>query len=332
MNRLLIVITALILLIAAQPALAKSNVDKAHDLITIGKNYEAQSLLNSAIINDPLNADLHYEAGLLYLRMGDTREFDLAMENACKLKSANCPKVADYYYNMGHSALDSERNTANAYRSYTKAFEYNPAKRNEALARVQKSGLDWLGRGEIDIADSRFELLTRFDPSRKEHIGKQFFEQGRAASPEGAIMLFEKAVKYDPAYKKQAGDALAEMAKEEKSSQDNRDALKRAAGKYLGKDEMLVHFPPDFRELEIMEIYETPILSKGDISPIWIRGPQGISSIRQIESNHGFSYLLRDGTIFNREKGEKLPDNNNYDVKIISHHDGTLVKMRFRKP
>lgn len=88
MTRLLILISMLILVITAQPVLAKSNVDKARDLITIGKNYEAQALLNSAIINDPLNADLHYEAGQLYQRMGNSGDFDLAMQNACKLKSA----------------------------------------------------------------------------------------------------------------------------------------------------------------------------------------------------------------------------------------------------
>lgn len=90
-------------------------------------------------------------------------------------------------------------------RALSKAFEYNPAKRNEALARVQTSGSDWLARGEIGLADSRFELLTHFDPSRKEHVGKQFFDQGRTATPEAAILLFEKAVKYEPAYKKQVG-------------------------------------------------------------------------------------------------------------------------------
>lgn len=72
-----------------------------------------------------------------------------------------------------------------------------------------------------------------------------------------------------------SGDALAEMGKDEKYAQNSRDALKSAAGKYLGKEEMLVHFPPDYKIYEPRAEPYVFNLKAGETTDHWIMFPEG---------------------------------------------------------
>ncbi|SEA17373.1 hypothetical protein SAMN05660420_01477 [Desulfuromusa kysingii] len=136
MTRLLIVILCAITLLLPQTAFAKSNIDKARDYAKIEKTSEARQLLNQAILDDPLDADVHYEAGLVYSQLGMTSDFDLAMKNACKLKPSYCPKVAEPYYNMGFNLLEQRNDTYAASRAFEMAFAYAPSRKPSAVSRI----------------------------------------------------------------------------------------------------------------------------------------------------------------------------------------------------
>ena len=309
--------------------LFQTNIEKARDLAKIEKKYEAKELLDEAILDDPLDADVHYEAGLVYGQLGMTSDFDLAMKNACKLKQSYCPKVAESYYSMGFNHLNrgSQRS---AIRSFEQAFTYQPAKRSEAINRLLASGKSLLSSKNINGAEMYFSALTHFSPSHKDQVAKLYFDMGQNSSSEEAITLFRKAIYYSKDYKEQAGHKLAEMAKDNKYSEKEKSAFRREAGKYLSKSEMLAYFPPDFLELKVNEDHSFPILSKGEETNIWVRSPYGKNTTFSITSNNFYKIKVRGGKTFNTLMGDKIPDNKYRDFKLIALADNLKLTVRFK--
>ena len=78
MLRLLVGLFVCVALLLPQTVLAKSKIDMARDYAKIEKISEARQLLDEVILADPLNADVHYRAGLVYQQLGDIRNFILA--------------------------------------------------------------------------------------------------------------------------------------------------------------------------------------------------------------------------------------------------------------
>ena len=242
MFRLLIVFFILATLSLPQMSFAKSKIAAARDYAQIEKNSEARQLLDQAILDDPLDADVHYGAGLVYGQLGMTSDFDLAMKNACKLKSSYCPKVAEPYYSMGLKNL-SRGNQRSAIRSLEKAFTYQPAKRAEAINRLLTSGQGQLSHKNRGGAERYFSVLTHFDSSYKSQVAKLYFDMGQKATSGEAIEYYRLTSRYSDAYKKQIGDDLASMSKDNKYSDNEQNALLIEARKYLSDAEMLAHFP-----------------------------------------------------------------------------------------
>ena len=304
--------------------LFETNIEKARDLAKIEKKYEAKKLLDEAILEDPLDADVHYGAGLVYSQLGMTSDFDLAMKNACKLKSSYCPKVAEPYYTMGFNYLNGGSQRS-AIRSFEKAFAYQPAKRAEAINRLLGSGKTLLSNKNGKGAEMYFSVLTHFSPSHKNQVAKLYFDMGQNSSSKEAIEYYRLATRYSNTYKKQIGADLASVAKNNDYSEQERAALKRSAGKYLSKSEVLAYFPPDYK------IYQpgtyTFNLKAGETTDHWIRIPNGTRFL-PTSSNNKFILKFRDGFEQNAWEAKRVP-NNDSDFKFTALSDQVL-SLRIR--
>lgn len=191
MFKLLCAMFVLATLVSPQAALAKSNIDKAKDYAKIEKTSEARQLLNQAILDDPLDADVHYEAGLVYGQLGMSSDFDLAMKNACKLETSYCPKVAQSYLSSGNNSLSNPRS---AERFYQLASKYD-----QSLSAGIATTL--LNRGKAASADQAGKYFsaalgfTGGDKETKTLIGNEFLKLAAKAWPNYDYKVFKaKAV------------------------------------------------------------------------------------------------------------------------------------------
>ena len=296
MFRFLIGIFIFITLILPQSSFAKNKIDTASDYAKIEKKYEAKKLLDEAILEDPLDASVHYKAGLVYSQLGMAGDFDLAMKNACKLKSSYCPKVAEPYYSVGLKYLysGSQRRAIN---SFEKAFAYNPEKKQEAITKIYSRGKSLLEGGNISNADSFFSALTSLDSGYGDKISSIYIQKSPNVSAESAVFLLKKAVNYSSSCKKEVGNLLAEMAKDNKYSEKEKSTFKREAGKYLSESEMLAHFPPDYKIYPPRSEPYVFDLKPGEIIDLWIMFPSGRNNNFSLSSNDDkFIVMFDDGT------------------------------------
>lgn len=163
---MLITITMLIVaLIFPQSVSANDKIEKAKILAKIEQQSEASKLLGEAIIDDPLNADVHYEAGLVYDQIGWTDDFHRAMKNACKLDQARCLEASEIYYNRGFKDIDIDKNAFNSIYSLTIALKYNPIKTNEIFTRLYISGCEYQRDGNDNQANAYFYVIRKLDSS-----------------------------------------------------------------------------------------------------------------------------------------------------------------------
>ncbi|SEA17346.1 hypothetical protein SAMN05660420_01476 [Desulfuromusa kysingii] len=330
MTRFIVVIVCAIALFLPQTTFAKSKIEQAKDYVTIGEKSSAYQLLREAILEDPMDGDTHYDAGLVFAEIGYIGDFDKAMGNACKLKSSYCPKIGDVYFSQGFSRL-AQGSTGAAKSAFENVFQYQPAKKTQVLNRLFEIGKRHLSFNKIQKANVYFSLLTQFDNSYRSQIAASSFEIGKNASPPLTYEAYALANSYSSQFKKQSGDDLASLAKNDSFSEDMRAKLKREAGKYLTDAQMAEHFPPDFIELAPDEDYSFPNLNKGEETNIWIRSPYGVNTILSITSNNFYKIKTRDGKKFNTLKGEKMPDNKYRDFKFIALADNLKLTARFKR-
>ena len=318
-----------------QPVLAKSKIDQARDLVKIDKTYQARALLNEAIVEDPLNAALHYEAGIIFFNLGSRSrgDFDLAMKNACKLEKKYCYEAGEVYYTLGFNAVDGRGRLRNATEYFRKAFNFNKSKRQEAISRLYASGNEYLAKGEVRRAKKYYEVVLSLDPIFRDNIAKNFFEAGKKASPMEALYLFENAISYSKTHKKEAGHILAEKIKKGGVSK-NEEQIKDKIEKYLSKAEFKKLFPPDFREFKVGRKHEYRIsnMKKGESNGFYIRGPRGFPTKQFVTSfGTGVKAVYRDGREFDLSTGRALPDGDK-DFMLIAYEDGARALVWFEKP
>ena len=329
MTRFIVVIFCAIGLFLTQPAFAKSKIDQAKDYVTIGEKGSAYQLLRQAILEDPMDGEVHYKAGLVFAEIGYTGDFDKAMGNACKLKDSYCPKIADVYYRQGFRSLE-QGSTRAANRAFEKAFQYQPSKKSETLTRLLGSGKRQLTLNRIKGANLYFTSLTSFDSSYNNQVAELLFKSGKASSPSQAIEAYALAYRYSNQFKKQIGDDLADLAKNDSFSQDVRERLKREAKKYLNQEEMLVHFPPDYIQLRVDEKYILKDMKAGQESP-YIRAPMGFPTLQWVSSfGTGVKFVIRDGRKYDLKRKDKRPDGN-YDFKFVAYEDGAKAMVVHKK-
>ena len=215
----------------------KTKIDMARDYVTIGKTNEARNLLNQVILADPLDADVHYEAGLVYLELKSIRDFNLAMENACKLKPSNCSKVADQQYVAGLIFISEHKNEVASFDSFQKSFKKNSNNRQRAITNLLAYGEANLLGGNYKLAERYFDVLLKIDPQSQSKVADIFYK--RALNPSNpfqtTMWLFQEAVRHSSDYKKQAGYKLAEMAKDSKYSERDQYHALTISNSYLNK-------------------------------------------------------------------------------------------------
>ena len=304
-------------LILPQAALSKSKVELAKDYVTIGRNYDASNLLEQAILSDPLDADLHYEAGLVYLTLGQNHDFDLAMKNTCKLKPSNCSKVVDIYYNLGATALDSQ-DIRTAIKSFNKAMSYRPESRKMILGKIANKGDALLAGGLAKSANNYYSALCSLDESFKQRIADNYFNAGKKTAPTKAHNYFYYAIRFSKSYEKKVGHTLAIMAKNSKDPAE-KEHLKREASTYLTDDEMLVYFIPDYK------IYKRGTyifnLKAGQTIDHWIMFQKGIGMFKLSSKDKKFIVTSYEGESRNFWEKGSIPKKSKYKFKITAVTD-----------
>jgi len=249
MKKLLTLALTIALFALPQITLAKSKYKLAEDYFSIGKNHQAMQVLENIILASPTNAEVHLQVGKVYGRHNKWRDFDLAMKNACSLDFAKCDDVAQIYYAIAFNLIEARGRSRRSSRAFDKAFEYGtPAQKQEALTRIYEYGMQYFNAGHYQKGKEFFLVLCGYDNSYVTELATLFFDTGiKANSPEATMLLFEYASEYSVANKKEMGNHLANMSKEDKYSQDMKNKLKIEAGKYLSKDEMLKYYPLDYK-------------------------------------------------------------------------------------
>ena len=329
MSRLLLAILCAFALILPQTALAKSKIDTARDYAKIEKKYEAKELLDEAILDDPLDADVHYEAGLVYGQLGMTSDFDLAMKNACKLKSSYCSKVAEPYYSMGLNYLNSGSQRP-AIRSFEKAFAYNPAKKQGIITEIYSRGEDLLSSGKISSADSYFTALTTLDSSYRQKIADAYFQIGSQSNFGSMLDFYKTALSFSADIKDKIEAQVIKRLSSGEVGKAEKKAAKPKVVKLVSKANFKLLYPPDYRELKVGERYITRHLKAGEADDLWIRAPQGVR-IRmliakgipeiKIRLRNGKEYLINDDL--------RIPEGD-FDIKFVGIEDGAVGVVKFK--
>ena len=299
MLRLLVGLFICVALLLPQTVLAKSKIDKARDYAKIEKISEARQLLDEAILADPLDADVHYRAGLVYGQLGDIRNFNLAMKNACKLKSSYCPKVAEPYYSQGYSQLQ-RGSQSSAVRAFQQAFQYNPRKKQATIQNLFDTGIDLLKANNISSANLYLGTLHQLDNGYGERIAAAYSEKSSdpGLSAKTAVFLLEKTVSFSGAYKGKIGHTFAKMAKDNNRSQKDRGLFKKKADRYLTDKEFLAYFPPDYKIYQPRKEPYIFNLKAGETTDHWIMFPVGTPHKYNASSaENKFELIFDDGDI-----------------------------------
>ena len=295
MSRLLIVILCTITLFLPQTVFAKSKIDTARDYAKIEKNSEARQLLAQAILDDPLDADVHYEAGLVYGQLGMNGDFDLAMKNACKLKSSYCPKVAEPYYSMGLNYLNNASKRP-AIKAFEKAFAYNPARKQEVITEIYSRGGELLSNKNIALADSYFVALTVLEPSYNDKIADIYFNEGKLLfeknNTKDSFFLFRLAKKYSAHHNNEIGKFIIDYAIKNQEDCDFMPELKSEAMLYLSESEVNASFPVTHVELPPNQWFETKPLKNQELSKVWWGSQRGYPIKIRIGSHDGKKYSI----------------------------------------
>lgn len=316
--------------ILPQPVLAKSNIDKASDYAKIEKTSEARQLLNQAILDDPLDADVHYEAGLVYGQLGMSSDFDLGMKNACKLDNSYCSKVAEPYITKGFNYL-SRGNQRSGVSSLEKAITYNPAKKQESLNSLLRSGKSQLEKGQMLNADIYLSALSQLDSSQNQTVSDLFYQFGLSSNIDGMLKAFRTASRYSKGNNAAMGSFLLEKANSNKDDERLLANLKKELPQYLSATEITAKFPITHIDLPPNEWYETKPLAKGEVSDVWIRGPRGYTTKIRMGSHDGKKYvvIMKNGEEINLKEGDRLPKRSNSYFKFKALEDNAICAARY---
>lgn len=322
----LVPLLLVILFLFTQPVLAKSKIKKAKVLASIGKDYAAKSLLNQAIIDDPLNAELHFEAGIIFLNLESYKNFRLGMENSCRFDEKYCYKAGEVYYALGFNKIDGRGLVDSSTRYFRKAFKFNKTKRQEATRRLFASGNEYLAKGEIRRAKKYYEVTLNLEPMFRNNVAESFFEYGKKASPMEALKIFQDAVSYSDVYKKEAGRALAEKIKNGKATKLEKSYIKDWVQKWAGEVETKKLLPSDY------QVYHpgtyTFNLKAGETTDHWIKFPEGERGNYALSSkNYRYIVTYIEGDSYKCWEIDSFPEKRRIIFKITSI-SGNPIKLK----
>ena len=229
------------------PALAKSKMEKASDLIAIGEDYAASELIHQAILDDPTNPAVHYRAADLYIKLSMMKQYFKALNNSCKLDSSYCPKVTKRYYNLARNGLIGQMDTRSVAGYYRNAFSFAPNRKLDALDKIFLYGKKTLEAKDVNEADSSFVILKDLWPDYNKRIAKLYIENSPKVSAEDAIFLLERAIDFDSSCGSSIGNVSGKLGKDIKYTKEERQSFRKLAKKYLDKETFLGYFPPDYK-------------------------------------------------------------------------------------
>lgn len=126
----------------------------------LGKNEEALKHLKQAAELSPYRPMIHYDMGVIYLKLGDEKKALEAFQEELKITD-NMNELA--WYEIGKIYWRNKR-----YEEAEEAFKW-ALKRAEALSDVHldlgKMYMEW---GKYDLARKEFTEVLRFDPTNEE--------------------------------------------------------------------------------------------------------------------------------------------------------------------
>ena len=241
MLRLLVGLLVCTALLLPQTVLAKSKIDMARDYVKIERFSEASQLLDELILDDPLNATIHYKAALIYEQMGDYRQADRAFRNAAKLGNYG-PKIAKSYKEIGYTAIRSGQ-MREAQRAFNKATSYDPALSNKLAENLYYDGENAASAGNIAAANNYFTIACGMNKAYLKQVSNLYFDLGKKSTGQVMLNFFAATQKYSSHNNWNIGHYLAGLVKSGNLGATESKKLKKEAKNYLGKDAYSKEFP-----------------------------------------------------------------------------------------
>jgi tetratricopeptide (TPR) repeat protein len=220
-----------------------NKIDKANSLIKIDRYEEASKLLYQAVIDNPSNAKVQFQAGLAYLKMNETGEADRCFRAAVKLNPAQYKKeVVKTYMSLGYASLKNG-NIGKAKYEFAKAADYDPAVCKKFAEDLFFFGKDHLAKAMESKAYEAFSAAHSLDNSFGAAISESYFKAGKNATS-NRDLLYRRASEFSSKYNQEIGQFYVRLAKTKGHNEGENNRAKNEAKKLLSKEEYEKEFPP----------------------------------------------------------------------------------------
>ena len=171
MKKLLNITFIFLILIAAISTLAQAGIfqdkiDKAKKLSELeGYKAEVSNLLEQAILEDPMDATIHFRAGEVYEKIGYTGNAYRCYRNSIKIDSSYKHKVVQKYFDKAKDSL-SKGKFAISKRLFDVAIEFSPDYQPEVERKYFIFGEKYINEGKLKEGSDCFRISLSYQLGR----------------------------------------------------------------------------------------------------------------------------------------------------------------------
>ncbi len=300
------------------------NLKKAKEFALIERYELADKAIQEVILEDPTNAEMHYQAGVIYFNMGWKGHWTKAFRIAVKIDKTQSSKVAKFYEEMGFLQFKKENmSSSDILRYFLPAIEFGgEKKKKEICTQLHSISKDYVLEPNFKKAGESFRALCRLCPENGDFACNALMRMADLYPVKSRLRIYRTVSSFSKVCNFQIGEKIALIAKLDNIEKSFSDKCKKEARKYLSKNEYEKFFPLDYviygpGQAKVFK------LKAGEVSDHYVRPKYG-SHIR-LQSKFGqYEVVMRSGKIY--PKG-KFPKHNLEDflIRAVTDMDMRIV-------
>lgn len=330
MKKKLFTLLAIVILIQPSMVLA-DKIDNAGKYLLMGEPANAETLIQTVFKEDPFNVKKHIRVGKIYWENGYASKAYNHFFKASRLEPTKVVSISQYYLEKANQ-LFSQGKYRQSLEPYQKAFLMNPALKFKTLEEIFHKGELLSRQGLAGTAYDFFNVVQSHDNRYREKIAEVYFQLGNKSNFGSMLELYKIALKFSPTLKNRIETKVIAKLSSGEVGKAEKKAAKQQVKKLVSNDNFKILYPPDYRELKVGEEYLSRPLNAGEKDDLWIRGPQGIRTIRSVSfGKKRVKILTRGGKEYCLYNGDKLPGEMNYDIKFVGVDNGAKGWVKFEK-
>jgi tetratricopeptide (TPR) repeat protein len=126
----------------------KMTFKKANGYVQAGMINQAVDAFNQLILDEPTNADYHFQLGVLYAQFGNVDSAKIRFASAAKLSSKNSKKIGEICKQIAESSISTDTDKASKF--FAMASDYDTSLKSEACNFFIR-----LGDGTSDVSKAK---------------------------------------------------------------------------------------------------------------------------------------------------------------------------------